>query len=103
MSRSDLVKDDIAAHKATKAAKADASSTQEKLKASKTRTAADSKANKFDTARVGLAITRHLRLDVVGRVPLGCLDRRHFPVLAVLGATDSLLHHLGSPLSDFPH
>merc|ERR1712195_95727 len=47
MSRSDLVKDDIAAHKATKAAKADASSTQEKLKASEKRTAADSKANKF--------------------------------------------------------
>merc|ERR1712166_718712 len=47
MSRSDLVKDDIAAHKATKAAKADASSTQKKLKASEKRTAADSKANKF--------------------------------------------------------
>merc|ERR1711865_1172121 len=38
---------DIAAHKATKAAKADASSTREKLKASEKRTAADSKANKF--------------------------------------------------------
>jgi len=47
MSRSDLVKDDIAAHKATKAAKADASSTHTKLKASEKRKAADSKANKF--------------------------------------------------------
>jgi len=51
-----------------------------------------------DTPRVSLAITRRLRLDVVGRVPLGCLDRRHFPVLAVLGATDSLLHHLAAVL-----
>merc|ERR1719253_1512906 len=47
MSRSDLVKDDITAHKATKAAKADASSTHTKLKASEKRKAADSKANKF--------------------------------------------------------
>merc|ERR1712166_37321 len=55
MSRSDLVKDDIAAHKATKAAKADASSTQEKLKASEKRTAADSKANKFAKNAADLA------------------------------------------------
>ena len=45
-----------------------------------------------DAPRVGLALTRHLRLDVVGRVPLGCLDLRHFPLLAVLAPTDSLLH-----------